>query len=139
MKKLFVLLAAFLMAASVFAAGSVTVKTVKGTVTYETAPGKKKTVKAGQVLDGSAKVSTGVGSKLVVVKEDGTEATIKASKSGLISELVEDSSAAATGLRTNPGKNTIAAAADSTGKGEATLAERQSIANGSVTAQIDEP
>lgn len=138
MKKITAILAALLMAASVFAAGSVTVKKVTGQVTFETAPGKKKNVKKDQVLEANTVINTGFGATLTIVKEDGTEVKISSNKKGTVEDLLADSTTAANGLRTNPGKNTIAAASDTTGKGEQTLAERNTVKNASVSGEIDE-
>ncbi|MCQ2575727.1 MAG: hypothetical protein MJ162_03215 [Treponema sp.] len=113
---IFVLLA--MLSASVFAAGadSYVVKSVRGNVTYETAPGKTDKVVVDQELSLSTIVKTNLNSALVLVAKDSdAEITIPAGKNGTVESLVKQYSVVAKGgLKNNSAKasNNIANASN---------------------------
>ncbi len=70
----------------IFAQGSFVVKSVKGTVTYESA-GAKKAVTVGQTLSASTVINVGMSSNLVL-EADGAEYTVKAMSRGALEKFV---------------------------------------------------
>lgn len=79
-------LVALLSACFVFAEGSYVVKSVKGKVQYEAAPGKMQDVKVGQTLSASTVVDTGLNS-ILVLTIDGKDLTIKAKQKGTVEKV----------------------------------------------------
>ncbi|MBQ1661561.1 MAG: hypothetical protein II054_03590 [Treponema sp.] len=79
-------LVALLSACFVFAEGSYVVKSVKGKVQYEAAPGKMQDVKVGQTLSSSTVVDTGLNS-ILVLTIDGKDLTIKAKQKGTVEKV----------------------------------------------------
>ncbi len=69
-----------------FADGSYVVKSVKGKVQYEAAPGKMENVKVGQTLSASTLVNTGVNSTLVLTLGD-KELTVKPMQKGTVEKV----------------------------------------------------
>lgn len=127
-KTVLLVVLAFLMSVSVFAAGSFKVLSVTGKVTYEAAPGTWKSVSVGQELSASTVLNTSLNSSVVFSQEDGNEVTIKAMQKGTIDSLIDDNSAK--GIKKSGGlkKSTVAADVESSGKGTATASSRASEA-----------
>ena len=127
-KTVLLVVLAFLMSVSVFAAGSFKVLSVTGKVTYEAAPGTWKSVSVGQELSASTVLNTSLNSSVVIAKEDGSEITIKAMQKGTVDSLL--------GLASNKGikksggikKSSVGDDVESSGKGTATASSRASEA-----------
>ena len=84
MKKFFLL---FTMALLSFAfCEEYVVKSVKGKVQYEAAPGKMEDVKVGQKLSSSTNINTGVNSTLILILDD-KELTVKPMQKGTIEKV----------------------------------------------------
>ena len=70
----------------VFADGAYVVKSVKGKVQYEVAPGKMENVQVGQTLSASTFVNTGLNSTLVVTLNN-EELTVKPMQKGTVEKV----------------------------------------------------
>ena len=128
-KSIVLVVLAFFMSVSMFAAGSYKVVSVTGKVTYEAAPGTWKNVSVGQELSASTVLNTSLNSDVVIAKEDGSEITIKAMQKGSIDSLV--GVASAKGIKKSGGLKKTSDVADdkaSTSKGTATASSRASEA-----------
>ena len=126
-KSIVLVVLAFFMSVSMFAAGSYKVVSVTGKVTFEAAPETWKNVSVGQELSASTVLNTSLNSSVVVALDDGIEITIKAMQKGSIDSLV--------GLASNKGlksskirTSTIADDVEGTTKGTATASSRASDA-----------
>lgn len=62
------------------------VKSVKGKVQYEAAPGKMEDVKVGQKLSSSTNINTGVNSTLILILDD-KELTVKPMQKGTVEKV----------------------------------------------------
>ena len=128
MKKSIVLVVlALFMSVSMFAAGGYKVKAITGKVTFESAPETWKNVSVGQELSASTVLNTSLNSSVVIVKDDGTEVTIKAMQKGTVDSLL--GVASSKGLKKG-GLNTttVADEVEGTSKGIATASSRASDA-----------
>ena len=126
-KSIVLVVLAFFMSVSMFAAGSYKVVSVTGKVTYEAAPGTWKNVSVGQELSASTVLNTSLNSDVVIAKEDGSEITIKAMQKGSIYSLV--GVASTKGLKSSGiKKSTTADDKDGSSKGIATASSRASEA-----------
>ena len=125
-KSILLVVLAFFMSVSMFAAGSYKVISVTGKVTFEAAPETWKNVAVGQELSASTVLNTSLNSSVVIAKEDGSEITIKAMQKGTIDSLV--------GVASSKGKkvviktSSIADDVEVTSKGTATASSRASDA-----------
>ena len=126
-KSIVLVVLAFFMSVSMFAAGSYKVVSVTGKVTFEAAPETWKNVSVGQELSASTVLNTSLNSSVVVALDNGKEITIKAMQKGSIDSLV--------GLASNKGlksskirTSTIADDVEGTTKGTATASSRASDA-----------
>ena len=128
MKKSIVLVVlAFFMSVSMFAAGSYKVVSVTGKVTFEAAPETWKNVAVGQELSASTVLNTSLNSSVVIALDDGKEITIKAMQKGTVDSLV--GVASNKGLKSSKLKSsTIADEVEGTTKGTATASSRASDA-----------
>ena len=128
MKKSIVLVVlALFMSVSMFAAGAYKVKAITGKVTFEAAPDNWKNVTVGQELSASTVLNTSLNSSVVIVKDDGSEVTIKAMQKGTVDSLLGVASSKGlkkTGLNTT----TVADDVEGTSKGIATASSRASDA-----------
>ena len=125
-KSILLVVLAFFMSVSMFAAGSYKVISVTGKVTFEAAPETWKNVAVGQELSASTVLNTSLNSSVVIAKEDGSEITIKAMQKGTIDSLV--------GVASSQGKkgviktSSVADDVEVTSKGTATASSRASDA-----------
>ena len=125
-KSIVLVVLAFFMSVSMFAAGSYKVISVTGKVTFEAAPETWKNVAVGQELSASTVLNTSLNSSVVIAKEDGSEITIKAMQKGTIDSLV--------GVASSKGKkgviktSSVADDVEVTSKGTATASSRASDA-----------
>ena len=87
-KSILLVVLAFFMSVSMFAAGSYKVVSVTGKVTFEAAPETWKNVAVGQELSASTVLNTSLNSSVVIALDDGKEITIKAMQKGTIDSLV---------------------------------------------------
>ena len=87
-KSIVLVVLAFFMSVSMFAAGSYKVVSVTGKVTFEAAPETWKNVTVGQELSASTVLNTSLNSSVVIALDDGKEVTIKAMQKGTIDSLV---------------------------------------------------
>ena len=87
-KSIVLVVLAFFMSVSMFAAGSYKVVSVTGKVTFEAAPETWKNVAVGQELSASTVLNTSLNSSVVIALDDGKEITIKAMQKGTIDSLV---------------------------------------------------
>lgn len=87
-KSIVLVVLAFFMSVSMFAAGSYKVVSVTGKVTFEAAPETWKNVTVGQELSASTVLNTSLNSSVVIALDDGKEITIKAMQKGTIDSLV---------------------------------------------------
>ncbi len=97
MKKIFAILIAMVLACSLFAE-TYKIKSIIGSVTYETAPGKFDKLKEGMEIDGFQVVNTGLNSS-IVVEHDGKTYTIKAKQKGSIEKLFVMAAPSKAGLK----------------------------------------
>ena len=138
MKKfLFVLSLALLTGLALFAEEYL-VKSVTGKVTYQNAPGSWLAVKVGQKLTSSTNINTSSNSKLVLILEDKSEATIKSMKKGTIDSLLKASAKLSNskGIKNSAGgikKQGAAGAVEENSKGVLTASSRANI----VSAPLD--
>ena len=117
-------LVALLSACFVFAEGSYVVKSVKGKVQYEVAPGKLENVKVGQTLSSSTVINTGLNSTMVLTV-DGKEITIAQMKKGTVDKLTV---ANAGGLKTGASASSGVAGTASSKASVSTASSRASEA-----------
>ena len=118
---------AFFMSVSMFAAGSYKVVSVTGKVTFEAAPETWKNVAVGQELSAYTVLNTSLNSSVVIALDDGKEITIKAMQKGTVDSLV--GVASNKGLKSSKLKSsTIADEVEGTTKGTATASSRASDA-----------
>ena len=127
-KSIVLVVLAFFMSVSMFAAGSYKVVSVTGKVTFEAAPETWKNVAVGQELSASTVLNTGLNSS-VVLKLDGKTITIKAKQKDTVESLFVAASSSKGGLK----KGVIAKAdavdsADGKREGVATASSRASEA-----------
>jgi len=118
----FVLMA--MLSASVFAAGadSYIVKSVRGNVTYETAPGKVAKITVDQELTEATIVKTNLSAELVLVVKGGTaEIKIPAGNNGTVESLVKKYSGVAKGGLKNASSKSVAKIADASNGEETTV------------------
>ena len=87
-KSILLVVLAFFMSVSMFAAGSYKVISVTGKVTFEAAPETWKNVTVGQELSASTVLNTSLNSSVVIALDDGKEITIKAMQKGTVDSLV---------------------------------------------------
>ena len=87
-KSILLVVLAFFMSVSMFAAGSYKVVSVTGKVTFEAAPETWKNVAVGQELSASTVLNTSLNSSVVIALDDGKEITIKAMQKGTVDSLV---------------------------------------------------
>lgn len=87
-KSIVLVVLAFFMSVSMFAAGSYKVVSVTGKVTFEAAPETWKNVTVGQELSASTVLNTSLNSSVVIALDDGKEITIKAMQKGTVDSLV---------------------------------------------------
>jgi hypothetical protein len=87
-KSIVLVVLAFFMSVSMFAAGSYKVVSVTGKVTFEAAPETWKNVAVGQELSASTVLNTSLNSSVVIALDDGKEITIKAMQKGTVDSLV---------------------------------------------------
>ncbi len=87
-KSILLVVLAFFMSVSMFAAGSYKVLAVTGKVTFEAAPETWKNVAVGQELSASTVLNTSLNSSVVIALDDGKEITIKAMQKGTVDSLV---------------------------------------------------
>ena len=87
-KSIVLVVLAFFMSVSMFAAGSYKVLSVTGKVTFEAAPETWKNVAVGQELSASTVLNTSLNSSVVIALDDGKEITIKAMQKGTVDSLV---------------------------------------------------
>ena len=127
-KSIVLVVLAFFMSVSMFAAGSYKVVSVTGKVTYEAAPGTWKNVSVGQELSASTVLNTSLNSDVVIAKEDGGEITIKAMQKGSVDSLV--GVAFSKGIKKSGGikKSSVGADVEGSSKGTATASSRASEA-----------
>ena len=127
-KSIVLVVLAFFMSVSMFAAGSFKVLSVTGKVTYESAPGTWKNVSVGQELSASTVLNTSLNSDVVIAKEDGSEITIKAMQKGSVDSLV--GVASTKGIKKSGGikKSSVGADVEGSSKGTATASSRASEA-----------
>ncbi len=127
-KSIVLVVLAFFMSVSMFAAGSYKVVSVTGKVTYEAAPGTWKNVSVGQELSASTVLNTSLNSDVVIAKEDGGEITIKAMQKGSVDSLV--GVASSKGIKKSGGikKSSVGADVEGSSKGTATASSRASEA-----------
>lgn len=127
-KSIVLVVLAFFMSVSMFAAGSYKVVSVTGKVTYEAAPGTWKNVSVGQELSASTVLNTSLNSDVVIAKEDGSEITIKAMQKGSVDSLV--GVASTKGIKKSGGikKSSVGADVEGSSKGTATASSRASEA-----------
>ena len=127
-KSIVLVVLAFFMSVSMFAAGSYKVVSVTGKVTYEAAPGTWKNVSVGQELSASTVLNTSLNSDVVIAKEDGGEITIKAMQKGSVDSLV--GVASTKGIKKSGGikKSSVGADVEGSSKGTATASSRASEA-----------
>ena len=126
-KSIVLVVLAFFMSVSMFAAGSYKVVSVTGKVTFEAAPETWKNVAVGQELSASTVLNTSLNSSVVIALDDGKEITIKAMQKGTIDSLV--GVASNKGLKSSKLKTTtIADDVEGTTKGTATASSRASDA-----------
>lgn len=126
-KSILLVVLALFMSVSMFAAGAYKVKAITGKVTFEAAPDNWKNVTVGQELSASTVLNTSLNSSVVIVKDDGSEVTIKAMQKGTVDSLL--GVASSKGLKKS-GLNTTTVADDveGTSKGIATASSRASDA-----------
>ena len=93
-KSVLIAVLAIFMSASIFAAGSYKVKSVKGKVTYEATPGNWKNVTVGQELSAATVINTSLNSTVVLSAGD-SDVTIKAMQKGTVDSLAAGSSGVA--------------------------------------------
>ena len=126
-KTIVLVVLAFFMSVSMFAAGSYKVVSVTGKVTFEAAPETWKNVAVGQELSASTVLNTSLNSSVVIALDDGKEITIKAMQKGTVDSLV--GVASNKGLKSSKLKSsTIADEVEGTTKGTATASSRASDA-----------
>ena len=126
-KSIVLVVIAFFMSVSMFAAGSYKVVSVTGKVTFEAAPETWKNVAVGQELSASTVLNTSLNSSVVIALDDGKEITIKAMQKGTVDSLV--GVASNKGLKSSKLKSsTIADEVEGTTKGTATASSRASDA-----------
>ncbi len=126
-KSIVLVVLAFFMSVSMFAAGSYKVVSVTGKVTFEAAPETWKNVAVGQELSASTVLNTSLNSSVVVALDDGKEVTIKAMQKGTLDKLV--GAASNKGLSKGGFKTTsVADDVEGTTKGIATASSRASDA-----------
>ena len=126
-KSIVLVVLAFFMSVSMFAAGSYKVVSVTGKVTFEAAPETWKNVAVGQELSASTVLNTSLNSSVVIALDDGNEITIKAMQKGTVDSLV--GVASNKGLKSSKLKSsTIADEVEGTTKGTATASSRASDA-----------
>ena len=126
-KSIVVVVLAFFMSVSMFAAGSYKVVSVTGKVTFEAAPETWKNVAVGQELSASTVLNTSLNSSIVIALDDGKEITIKAMQKGTVDSLV--GVASSKGLKSSKLKSSsIADEVEGTTKGTATASSRASDA-----------
>lgn len=126
-KSIVLVVLAFFMSVSMFAAGSYKVVSVTGKVTFEAAPETWKNVAVGQELSASTVLNTSLNSSVVIALDDGKEITIKAMQKGTVDSLV--GVASNKGLKSSKLKSsTIADEVEGTTKGTATASSRASDA-----------
>ena len=126
-KSILLVVLALFMSVSMFAAGGYKVKAITGKVTFEFAPDNWKNVTVGQELSASTVLNTSLNSSVVIVKDDGSEITIKAMQKGSVDSLLKVASS--TGLKKGGLKTTsIADEVEGTTKGTATASSRASDA-----------
>lgn len=87
-KSIVLVVLAFFMSVSMFAAGNYKVVSVTGKVTFESAPETWKNVAVGQELSASTVLNTSLNSSVVIALDDGKEITIKAMQKGTVDSLV---------------------------------------------------
>ena len=129
-KSIVLVVLAFFMSVSMFAAGSYKVVSVTGKVTFEAAPETWKNVTVGQELSASTVLNTSLNSSVVIAKDDGTEVTIKAMQKGTIESLSSVAAAGNSGIKKGSSLKSSAVAADSkkTSKSVVTASSRASEA-----------
>ena len=126
-KSILLVVLAFFMSVSMFAAGSFKVVSVTGKVTFESAPETWKNVTVGQELSASTVLNTSLNSSVVLAKADGSEVTIKAMQKGTVDSLL--GVASTKGLKSSGiKKSTTADDKDGSSKGIATASSRASEA-----------
>ena len=126
-KSIVLVVLAFFMSVSMFAAGSYKVVSVTGKVTFEAAPETWKNVAVGQELSASTVLNTSLNSSVVIALDDGKEITIKAMQKGTVDSLV--GVASNKGLKSSKLKSSsIADEVEGTTKGTATASSRASDA-----------
>lgn len=86
-KSILLVVLAFFMSFSMFAAGTYKVISVTGKVTYESAPGVWKNVTVGQELTASTVLNTSLNANVVIALDGGNEITIKAMQKGTVDSL----------------------------------------------------
>lgn len=126
-KTIALVILAFFMSVSMFAASAYKVVSVTGKVTYEAAPGTWKTVTVGQELSASTVLNTSLNSS-IVIEQDGNEITIKAMQKGTVDSLV--GIASTKGIKKSGGikKSTVGDDVEGSSKGTATASSRASEA-----------
>jgi len=127
-KSIVLVVLAFFMSVSMFAAGSYKVVSVTGKVTFEAAPETWKNVAVGQELSASTVLNTSLNSSVVIALDDGKEITIKAMQKGTVDSLV--GVASSKGLKKSGGIKSSSLDDDIEGrsKGTATASSRASDA-----------
>ena len=127
-KSIALVVLAFFMSVSMFAAGAYKVLSVEGTVTYEAAPGTWENVTVGQELSASTVLNTSLNSSVVIAQDGGSEITIKAMKKGTVDSLI--GVASSKGIKKTGGvkRSSVGDDSDSAGKGTATASSRASEA-----------
>ncbi len=127
-KSIVLVVLAFFMSVSMFAAGSYKVVSVTGKVTYEAAPGTWKNVSVGQELSASTVLNTGLNSDVVIANADGSEITVKAMQKGSVDSLI--GVASSKGIKKSGGikKSSVGADVEGSSKGTATASSRASEA-----------
>jgi len=127
-KSILLVVLAFFMSVSMFAAGSFKVLSVTGKVTYESAPGTWKSVSVGQELSASTVLNTSLNSSVVIAKNNGDEVTIKAMQKGTVDNLI--GIASSKGLKKSAGikRKSVGDDVEGSSKGTATASSRASSA-----------
>ena len=127
-KSIVLVVLAFFMSVSMFAAGSFKVLSVTGKVTYESAPGTWKNVSVGQEISASTVLNTSLNSSVVIAQNGGDEITIKAMQKGTVDSLIGVASAKGPKKSGSIKRNTVGDDVDSSSKGTATASSRASSA-----------
>ena len=127
-KSIVLVVLAFFMSVSMFAAGNYKVVSVTGKVTFESAPETWKNVAVGQELSASTVLNTSLNSSVVIALDDGKEITIKAMQKGTVDSLI--GVASNKGLKKSGGikSSSLNDDIEGTSKGTATASSRASEA-----------